>query len=646
MSLAGKTIRLLLALTAGLLLFNAACSGGAPLTTDPSSLLTATAPSLLEGQPAAPAAAESTPGEAYPPPNPFLRGYAGTPPPPPPESLPVYVDGWQVLADGLGYRVFEPVPGTVDPVHVARLQRRANPNLTIDTLKGDGLLQPWALEGLDGQVQRYDDALNYWGDLGSGGDPYWGKRNRVLVAINGSLIDTATTRDDDGVILTQEGLPNQGMVMSGGYIDRFQDYQNRSGFVWAMDQRAFFGGCVEQPASDQTVQLNVLDPESEVKLTGINIPRDADKGLFLYTSHYGPTTGQEPKPNSLSVEVVVRLYDSPLLITPGQDENPINGGRVRGEIVEVRRNQPPAPIEFDQVVLSAYGFNAEKLLSLAAGREGLTVAFSLSIEDSPADDCRAPSGKRWAEAYAAIGVDASLVEDGEALIPRGDGISPRTAIGLNDDYIYFIVAEGRPIVTASGEPARTGISLWDLSNFMVDTLQVEWAYNLDGGGSSTMYVDGRIVTRAGDSLPMVCVQGYQPLMMRAAVTDGGEAYPGPQTGQPAPANRDLVYGQTSRNGICQRPLINAIAIMAVEPMIKDTQLHPGQPVVTQRRTALRQGPGTNFLSFSDLPAGSLAVIAEPGSELNGVLASGTHWWYIQVDEQHGWVDVRDLKGLQ
>jgi hypothetical protein len=628
---------LLLAGLTGLLL-TAACAGGAPLTTDPRSLLTATAPPVmapLVDQP--PADGEASPLLDYPPPV-RMSAYQGTPPPPPPASLPVYIDGWQVLAEGVGYRVFSEVPGTADPVHVARLQRRSNPELTIDTLKGGGVLQPWVLEGLDGQVARYDDALNYWGDLGSGGDPYWGKRNRVLVAINGSLFDTSTTRDKDDVILTQEGLPNQGMVMSGWYIDRFQDFQNRSGFVWAMDQRVFFGGCVEHPPSDQAVQLDMLNPDSQVKITGINIPRDADRGLFLYTPHHGATTGQEPKPNSLSVEVVVRMY-SPLLITPENEENLINGGRARGEIVEVRRNQPPAPMEFDQVVLSAYGFNAEKLLSLTQGREGLTVAFSQSIEDSPAENCSAHSGKRWSEAYAALGVDASMVENGEALIPRADGISPRTTIAFNNEYIYFVVAEGRPVVTAAGEPARTGISLWDLANFLVDRLEAEWAYNLDGGGSATMYIDGQIVTRPGDSLPMVCSQGYYPLVSRAP---GGQAYPAPEEAGRPLANTDLVYGHTSRDGICQRPLINAIAMIAVEPMIKNTRLHSGQPVVAQRRTALRQGPGTNFLPLDHLPTGSLATIGEPGSELNGIYASGTYWWYVVLDAQRGWVDERDL----
>lgn len=283
MSLRSRSPWPALALLAGLAVFGAACSGS-PLTTDPRSLLTATAPPVLQAQAGLegpdnqpPAAVDPAVPLDYPPPV-QMSVYPGDPPPPAPASLPLYVDGWQILVEGLGYQVFNDVPGTIDPVHVARLQRRANPDLTIGALKGGGVLQPWALEGLDQQVQRYDDALNYWGDLGSGGDPYWGKRNRVLVAINGSLIDTITTRENDEVIITQEGLPNQGMVMSGWYIDRFQDYQNRSGSVWSMDQRVFFGGCVEQPANDQTVQLDMLNPESDVKITGINVARDADRG--------------------------------------------------------------------------------------------------------------------------------------------------------------------------------------------------------------------------------------------------------------------------------------------------------------------------------------------------------------------------------
>ncbi len=234
------------------------------------------------------------------------------------------------LEPGIDYRQFSAITGTVDPIHVARMNRGPQyPHLTLDTLKGGGVLVPWALQGVDGQVAQAEDSLNFWGDAGLGGEPYWGKRNHIVVAINGSLIDLQDQNDDNNIPITVAGYPNQGMVQSGWYIDRFKDYENRSGFVWTLGRRAFIGGCVSHPPNEQTVLLDPTQPGSEVKLSGINVPRTTDQGLFLYTSHFGVTTGQAPKSSSQSVEVVVRL-ENPLLIVPAGVEDPLTDDRVLG----------------------------------------------------------------------------------------------------------------------------------------------------------------------------------------------------------------------------------------------------------------------------------------------------------------------------
>lgn len=64
--------------------------------------------------------------------------------------------------------------------------------------------------------------------------------------------------------------------------------------------------------------------------------------------------------------------------------------------------------------------------------------------------------------------------------------NPRTAIGIIDNLHYvFVVSDGR---TEESE----GLSLLELAEFM-DGLGVETAYNLDGGGSSTMYFNGEVM---------------------------------------------------------------------------------------------------------------------------------------------------------
>ena len=96
----------------------------------------------------------------------------------------------------------------------------------------------------------------------------------------------------------------------------------------------------------------------------------------------------------------------------------------------------------------------------------------------------------------------ALIEDGSISVSVNDEVgkakssNPRTAIGIIDDLHYvFVVSDGR---TDESE----GLSLYELAEFM-ESLGVETAYNLDGGGSSTMYYNGQVVnnpTTTGNSI--------------------------------------------------------------------------------------------------------------------------------------------------
>ncbi len=96
----------------------------------------------------------------------------------------------------------------------------------------------------------------------------------------------------------------------------------------------------------------------------------------------------------------------------------------------------------------------------------------------------------------------ALVENGSVSVDQNTEVgkamssNPRTAIGIIDDCHYvFVVSDGR---TSESE----GLSLYELATFM-ESLGVETAYNLDGGGSSTMYFNGNVVnnpTTNGNSI--------------------------------------------------------------------------------------------------------------------------------------------------
>ena len=88
----------------------------------------------------------------------------------------------------------------------------------------------------------------------------------------------------------------------------------------------------------------------------------------------------------------------------------------------------------------------------------------------------------------------SLVENGEIVVDTNSEVgqsmssNPRTAIGIIDENHYIIiVSDGR---TSESE----GLSLYQLAEIM-KSYSVKTAYNLDGGGSSTLYFNGQVINK-------------------------------------------------------------------------------------------------------------------------------------------------------
>lgn len=101
------------------------------------------------------------------------------------------------------------------------------------------------------------------------------------------------------------------------------------------------------------------------------------------------------------------------------------------------------------------------------------------------------------DAVEGITFGPPLIVDGKKMITDGDGgwgIGPRTAIGQKKDgTVIFVVIDGR-------QPGySTGATLRDVQ----DVLYEEGAYiaaNLDGGSSTTLYYNGKVVNKPADLL--------------------------------------------------------------------------------------------------------------------------------------------------
>ena len=94
--------------------------------------------------------------------------------------------------------------------------------------------------------------------------------------------------------------------------------------------------------------------------------------------------------------------------------------------------------------------------------------------------------------WQAFSFGPGLIKNGEISVSLNSEVgkakasNPRTAIGMIDDLHYvFVVSDGR-------SEESEGLSLYELAAFM-EQLGVKTAYNLDGGGSSTMVLQGEVI---------------------------------------------------------------------------------------------------------------------------------------------------------
>ncbi len=135
--------------------------------------------------------------------------------------------------------------------------------------------------------------------------------------------------------------------------------------------------------------------------------------------------------------------------------------------------------------------NGELLRNTSAGREDLVIyedgSWKIVSENEVSAEELLADG-----AVQTMSFGPGLIENGEISVGVNEEVkqsmssNPRTAIGIIDDCHYvFVVSDGRTDESA-------GLSLYQLAEFM-QGLGCTTAYNLDGGGSSTMYFNGEVI---------------------------------------------------------------------------------------------------------------------------------------------------------
>jgi exopolysaccharide biosynthesis protein len=296
------------------------------------------------------------------------------------------------------------------------------------------------------------------------------RRYGALAAINGGFFAMSGSYRGDSV---------GALLMNGALLS--EPYGNRAAVGFVPKNRAtelVFG-----PLNwNNLLTVNAPGPQTprpfkpqdlRFPLGGINRPLGPNE-LVMYTPEFHRTTLTTW--DATACEVAVRV------------------SRGVGVVVRVRRNGDAWRIPSDGYVLAASGAAAEwarRMLSLET-------QLSASPRLGP---LYGDNRELWQEATDVISGGPHLVRDGATdLQPTREGFSwefaetwhPRTAIGrAGDGKILLVTVDGRQ------PDLSVGMSLEMLAHLMRDYDAAE-AINLDGGGSTTMYLLGRVVNSPSD----------------------------------------------------------------------------------------------------------------------------------------------------
>ncbi len=498
---------------------------------------------------------------------------------------------WDQVVPGIDYSKIQlPDPNNV---FVVRMDR-SNFSLTVDSSIGQGQLFQ-GRETVSGMYARYDQALNYWGEVTN--TPTWGSRNQVVAAINGSYFNW----DGD--------MPQGGQVQSGWYAKRYDDLGGWSGFAWKLDGSAFIGECVYHRPDRQIVKY--ISKGTTQEITHINLPRGADE-LVLYTPQYSTRTGTD----SSGVEAVVEMT-RPTMILPAPA---FASGIIRQVYPAAGNNLIP----FNSIVLSATGTAAQSLLQNAAIGTEIQLSQEITSYES---DCESLNNLSWSKTYSSIQGAFYFLENGtihDFSDPGATGRDPRTAIAFNSQYVFFIVVDGRNIRDS------VGMTIHELAVFSRDVLGATYAVAEDGGGSSTMVINGMVVNNTVCNIYTCYGQNVAFLPMLAQ----GNA---PQS-QTTSQKLDIV---SSPAGV-ERLVTNGMLMVVSQPQSKSSTFAPGAMVTTSGAAALRLGPGENYAAFNTVPSGSTVTIKPQMNGLDGILAKGSYWWYVNFAGSAGWLPEQVL----
>lgn len=281
-------------------------------------------------------------------------------------------------------------------------------------------------------------------------------------------------------------IPGYGKTIQRGTLSMIQ---KRSGAV-ALVNASYFDSDI-WVVGNLKIQNKWLGMESTPR-TGLVIPRTGTPSIQPGLSYTGTVTRPDGKSFAIGGLNRMRLQNELILYNDGYDDTTdtnaygtevlLNGGIVR----DIRKGAGSMALAPGTTVLSGNGSAAAFLNGLRTG-DKVTVTQNL--------------GNQAADSAASVGsAGPQLVRDGRVQVTSEEeeiaddiaqGRAPRTGVGIKKDgTVLIVVADGR-------SDSSVGMTLTEFGRYFVQ-LGADRAMNFDGGGSSEMVVNGKIMNDPSD----------------------------------------------------------------------------------------------------------------------------------------------------
>lgn len=286
---------------------------------------------------------------------------------------------------------------------------------------------------------------------------------KVIAAINSDFFDLKTGEVENDNIIDGEFV--KGTRMTGSPFDTFDNIHSQ-----------FALSAAKKPLIDRFALEGVIiwAPFRRSELQGLNdIPKSG--GLVLFNGFYGHSTPTD----TLKMTIL---------------ELPLSQLDVRSDtlytIVSGEASKGGSKLSTGQFVLA--GYDLPRPNPLSASKQGDTIRIWLGLRPNRGDVNTLVGG------WPRIVLDGKSIAAGadyaEGTFPRfSTGRHPRSGVGFSKDStkVYFFVVDGRT-------QQSVGMSLVEFGDLMVASGAYQ-GMNFDGGGSTSLVLDGRIVNAPSDA---------------------------------------------------------------------------------------------------------------------------------------------------